>query len=129
MSHPQRGKNYERVPKRALRFKDRQNGVSLDILVTGLFPGNGEPGPIAYPDPITVNQSIDKISVVKLDTLIELKLAARRYRDFGDVVELIRCNDVENDGRLTPAPPLAPRKACNSAWNRCPLTGNCLVAY
>jgi hypothetical protein len=33
--------------------------------------------------------------VGNLPTLIELKLAARRYRDFGDVVELIRFNNLD----------------------------------
>ncbi len=32
---------------------------------------------------------------VNLPTLIQLKLAARRYRDFGDVVELIRQNELD----------------------------------
>lgn len=89
------GKNYENVPNRPLRFRDRVSGVAVDILVTGLFPGSGKPGPIAYPDPEKVSETIDKYRVVNLKTLIELKLAARRYRDFGDVVELIRFNGLD----------------------------------
>jgi hypothetical protein len=89
------GKKYESVPARPLRFRDRVSGVIVDILVTGLFPGSGKPGPIAYPDPEKVSETIDKYQVVNLRTLIELKLAARRYRDFGDVVELIRFNGLD----------------------------------
>src|ERR1700733_8934338 len=32
------------------RFVDRITGVTFDFLVTGRFPGSGQPGPIAYPD-------------------------------------------------------------------------------
>jgi hypothetical protein len=88
-------KTYPGVRGRPLRFRDRLSGVTIDILVTGLFPGSGKPGPIAYPDPEEVSETIDRFQVVDLRTLIELKLAARRYRDFGDVVELIRFNDLD----------------------------------
>jgi hypothetical protein len=89
------GKNYEPVPGRGHRFVDRANQVKLDILVTGYFPGTGKPGPIAYPDPEQVRESIENIQVVNLATLIQLKLAARRHRDFGDVVDLIRVHDLD----------------------------------
>lgn len=87
-------KDYGRVRGRRRRFVDRVNGVMVDVLVTGLFPGTGQPGPVSYPDPAEVTESIEGKSVVNLETLVELKLAARRYRDFGDVVELIRFNDL-----------------------------------
>ncbi len=80
------------VPGRSRRFIDPVTNLSFDILVTGGFPGSGEPGPIAYPDPADVSQLIDDIRVVDLPTLIQLKLAAGRYQDFGDVVSLIREN-------------------------------------
>jgi len=89
------GKNYDRVPKRPRRFVDRLNGVTLDILVTGLFPGTGKPGPIAFPHPMGVSQEIDTFQFVNLPTLVQLKLAARRWRDFADVVELIRYNNLD----------------------------------
>ncbi len=89
------GGEFERVAGRPRRFLDRATGVSFDILVTGLFPGNGQPGPIAYPDPDQVAQTIDNLRVVNLPTLIQLKLAARRYQDFADVVNLIRANRLD----------------------------------
>lgn len=89
------GKHYDLVPGRPRRFTDRANHVSIDILVTGRFPGSGKPGPFAFPDPEQVSEVIDKHRVVNLSTLIQLKLAARRYRDFGDVVELIRVHDLD----------------------------------
>jgi hypothetical protein len=42
---------FDPTPGRPRRFVDRANGVFFDILVTGLFPGSGRPGPIAFPDP------------------------------------------------------------------------------
>lgn len=77
------------------RFVDRATAVTFDFLVTGRFPGSGRPGPIAYPDPANVSQTIGDTRVVNLATLIELKLAAGRHKDFGDVVELIRVHNLD----------------------------------
>jgi hypothetical protein len=89
-------KNYDALPGRPRRFADRTNAVTLDILVTGRFPGSGKPGPIAYPDPAAVTQTIDNYQVVDLVTLIQLKLAARRYQDFADVVSLIKVHELDD---------------------------------
>jgi hypothetical protein len=89
------GKDIARVTGRPRRFVDRKNGVKFDILVTGLYPGTGKPGPISFPDPSAASTTIEKTSVVTLDQLIQLKLAARRYYDFGDVVFLIRVHDLQ----------------------------------
>jgi hypothetical protein len=86
---------YTNVPGRTRRFVDKQNQRGVDILVTGQFPGTGEPGPIAFPYPQEVAQTINNIQVVDLVTLIQLKLAARRYQDFADVVNLIRANQLD----------------------------------
>jgi hypothetical protein len=88
-------KNYTQMPGRPRRFIDRINKRTLDVLVAGLFPGSGKPGPIAYPDPEDVAQRIDKVQILNLDALIQLKLAARRYQDFADVVQLIGANDLD----------------------------------
>src|SRR5262249_46587455 len=88
-------KNYLRKEGHNRRFLDRVNNVQVDCLITGLFSGSGKPGPIAFPDPAAVAEEIEKIRVVNLETLIQFKLAARRHRDFGDVVELIRFNNLD----------------------------------
>jgi hypothetical protein len=88
-------KSYGVVPKRSRRFIDQANKVAVDFLVTGHFPGSGKPGPISYPDPVDVRQTIEKIQVVNLPNLVQLKLAARRYQDFADVVNLIRFNQLD----------------------------------
>ena len=88
-------KYYEPIPGRPRRYCDKANGITIDILVAGRFPGTGKPGPIMFPEPTKVAEVISKYRVANLATLIELKLAARRYRDFGDVVELIRVHDLD----------------------------------
>jgi hypothetical protein len=88
-------RNYQTLPNRARRLVDKENSITVDFLLTGLFPGSGRPGPIAFPDPRDVSEVIQKYRVLDLRTLIQLKLAARRYRDFGDVVELIRFNNLD----------------------------------
>jgi hypothetical protein len=88
-------KNYATVLNRPRRFVDKVNQVEVDILVTGRFPGSGKPGPIAFPEPTSVSEIINKIHVVDLVTLIQLKLAARRHQDFADVVNLINRHNLD----------------------------------
>jgi hypothetical protein len=89
-------KSYEPVPRRPRRFIDRQNKVTVDILITGLHPGFAPfTGPITFPDPEAVQQEIHSIPYLDLATLIQLKLAARRHQDFGDVVNLISANNLD----------------------------------
>ena len=88
-------KQYATVEGRGRRFVDRSSDVSIDVLVTGRFPGSGKPGPIAYPDPAAASETVHNIRVLDLVTLIQLKLAARRYQDFADVVNLIRVHELD----------------------------------
>jgi hypothetical protein len=88
-------KHYTQVPGRPRRFVDRLNQVTVDFLLTGRYPGLGKPGPIAFPDPEQVCKTIEKFEVINLETLIQLKLAARRYQDFADVVNLIGANQLD----------------------------------
>jgi len=98
-------KYYEPVPKRSRRYTDKANGVTIDLLVTGLFPGLGKPGPIAFPDPEAVRQQIGKIQYIDQVNLIQLKLAARRHQDFADVVSLISIHNLDESylDRLHPS--------------------------
>jgi hypothetical protein len=89
------GKSYDPVPERPRRFVEKRSKVSIDFLVTGRFPGSGKPGPVAFPHPDEASQRIKNAKVVTLPQLIQLKLAARRHQDFGDVVFLIRIHDLD----------------------------------
>jgi hypothetical protein len=99
------GKYYDSEPGRPRRLVDRANGIKVGILVTGRFPGTGKRGPFAFPNPSEVSEVIDKHRVVNLLTLVELKLAVRQYRDFGDVVELLRVHNLDEAfaGQLHPS--------------------------
>jgi hypothetical protein len=92
-------KFYNTIEGRPRRFTEKKSGVQLDVLVTGLFPGTGKPGPFAFPDPEAASEEIEKIQVVTLPQLIQLKLAARRHYDFGDVVFLIRVHNLDESFR------------------------------
>jgi hypothetical protein len=86
---------FRAVEGRSRRFEDPVTNITFHILVTGNYPGNGQPGPIAFPDPATTIENIGSLQVVTLVVLIELKLAAHRYQDFADVVNLIRIQKLD----------------------------------
>ncbi len=76
-------------------LRDTENGVRIEFLVAGQFPGDGKPKPVAFPDPAAVSVDIGGVQVLGLTTLIELKLASGmtnpgRMKDLGDIQELIR---------------------------------------
>lgn len=76
-------------------LRDTETGVRIEFLVSGNYPGDGKPKPVAFPDPSQVASVIDGIRVINLPKFIELKLAsgltggAARLKDFADVVALI----------------------------------------
>jgi hypothetical protein len=88
------GKFYDPVPGRSRRFVERKSGVGVDVLVTGHYPGRGGPKPFALPHPDDASEEIEKTRVVTLSQLVQLKLAAGRYYDFGDVTFLIRVHNL-----------------------------------
>jgi hypothetical protein len=88
-------KYYLPVPGFSRRFIDRKNQRGVDILLAGLYPGSGKRGPIAFPDPQSVVHEFKSVRYVDLVNLIQLKLCARRHRDFADVIELIRYNHLD----------------------------------
>lgn len=76
-------------------LRDTETGVKIEFLVTGDFPGDGRPKPVAFPDPALDTVDVDGIRIAGLPTLLELKLAsgmtgADRQKDSVDVQELIK---------------------------------------
>lgn len=89
------GLGYISTSQNIKNIRDTETGVRIELLVTGQFPGDGKPKPIAFPDPESAGTVIDGIRYLKLEKLIELKLASGmtnpgRQKDLGDVQELIR---------------------------------------
>ncbi len=55
---------------------DAEQKVKIEFLVTGEYPGDGEPSEVAFPDPGEVAHQENNIRYVNLKTLIELKIAS-----------------------------------------------------
>lgn len=76
-------------------FRDTETGVKVEIITTGEYPGDGKPKAIVFPVPDDVAIDAGACRVVRLETLIELKLASglsaehRQLRDLADVQQLI----------------------------------------
>lgn len=89
--------------------RDAENGVTIDILIAGEFPGDGLPKPVVFPDPAHVAVDGERFRILPLPTLIELKLASgmtapHRLKDLADVLELVRAAKLpaELAARLNP---------------------------
>ncbi len=70
-------------------FRDTETGTRIEVVVTGDFPGDGKPKAVAFPDPAAVSCRGDEFTVVRLETLIDLKLASgltapHRLRDLAE---------------------------------------------
>ncbi len=91
------------------RLRSTRDGVPVEIIVAGEYPGDGKPKPVAFPVPADASIEIDGVRVVTLEKLIELKLASGmtapdRLKDLADVQELIKVRGLTADfaGDLNP---------------------------
>jgi hypothetical protein len=89
------GLGYVRVAPGSRNLRDVETGVKIEFVVAGEFPGDGKPKPVAFPAPEQVVEIRDRIKVINLKTLIELKLASGmtakgRLQDLADVQRLIQ---------------------------------------
>jgi hypothetical protein len=81
---------YQVVPGRARRFIDLRTGVQIDVIPSGRSVGlRPEQRGIVFPDPANAELHAG-IPVPSLVRLVELKVALWRFKDWGDVVEIIR---------------------------------------
>lgn len=89
------GDAYQPVTGRPRRFYDVSTDVTVDVLVTGEIAGNSrKQTAVLFPDPSEA-QIVAEAPVPSLARLIELKLVTWRYKDWGDVVELIRARNLD----------------------------------
>ncbi len=84
------------------KFRTTQENVTVEIITSGEFPGDGKPKPVVFPHPSDVSVEIDGIKTLKLEKLIELKLASgmtapHRLKDLADVQELIKLKQLDAD--------------------------------
>lgn len=83
-------------------LRDAENNVPIDVIIAGEYPGDGQPKPIAFPDPAVTAERGARVCLLPIERLIELKLASgmsapHRLRDLADVIELIRVQDLPED--------------------------------
>lgn len=91
------GTEYQEVEGRRRRFYDPETQVTIDLLVSGELAGRSARNKgIRFPDP-DEGALIGGIHTVGLSRLIELKLVTWRFRDWADVVSLIRANALVED--------------------------------
>jgi len=97
------GRGYApQFPGARKRLRSTMDGVSIDVITSGEYPGDGKPKPVVVPDPSSASIEIDGIRIVTLEKLIELKIASgmtapHRLRDLADVLELIRIRKLGAD--------------------------------
>jgi hypothetical protein len=83
-------------------LRDAEQGVKVEFLVSGEYPGDGKPKPVAFPDPQEVAIEIEGVRCLPLPRLIELKLASGmtnpgRLSDLGDVQKMIQTLDLPEE--------------------------------
>jgi hypothetical protein len=91
------------------RLRSTSDGIIIEVMTTGEYPGDGKPKPVSIPDPSAASTEIDGVRFVTFEKLIELKLASgmtapHRLKDLADVQELIKFRNLQKDfaERLNP---------------------------
>jgi hypothetical protein len=84
------------------RLRSTIDNVTIEVMTSGEYPGDGRPKPVRMPIPVSASEEIDGIKFVTLDKLIELKLASGisasdRLKDLADVQELIKLKNLDVD--------------------------------
>jgi hypothetical protein len=87
------------------RLRSTKDGVSIEVMTSGEYPGDGKPKPVSMPVPREASMKIDGIRFVTLEKLIELKLASGisasdRLKDLADVQELIKLRKLDREFAL-----------------------------
>jgi predicted nucleotidyltransferase len=84
------------------KFRTTEENVTVEIITSGEFPGDGKPKPVQFPNPSEHQIEIDGVKTLTLEKLIELKLASgmtapHRLKDLADVQELIKIKNLKAD--------------------------------
>jgi hypothetical protein len=91
------------------KLRSTRNGVAIEVITAGEYPGDGKPKPVNFPDPANASSKMNGVQVVTLEKLVELKLASGmtapdRLKDLADVQELIKVRGLTTEfaERLNP---------------------------
>lgn len=84
------------------RLRSTKDGIIVEVMTSGEYPGDGKPKPVSIPEPSTASIEIDGIKFVTLEKLVELKLASgmtapHRLKDLADVQELIKIRGLQSE--------------------------------
>ena len=84
------------------KFRTTEENVTIEVITSGEFPGDGKPKPVIFPNPSENQIEIDGIKTVSLEKLVELKLASgmtapHRLKDLADVQEIIKLKNLSAD--------------------------------
>ncbi len=81
------------------KFRTTHENVTVEVVTTGEYPGDGLPKPVWFHDPKNGFVVIEGIKTVSLEKLVELKLASgmsapHRLKDLADVQELVKIKNL-----------------------------------
>jgi hypothetical protein len=97
------GRGYRPAFEGATRmFRTVADGVTVEVVTAGEYPGDGRPKPVTFPEPTEATVEIDGVKTISLEKLVELKLASGtsspdRLKDLADVQELIKAKELPAD--------------------------------
>lgn len=82
------------------RLRATREGVPVEVITSGEYPGDGRPKPVSFPVPSESSVEIEGVRVVTLEKLLELKLASGmtapdRLKDLADVQELVKIRGLD----------------------------------
>ena len=82
------------------RLRATREGVPVEVITSGEYPGDGRPKPVSFPVPSESSVELEGVRVVTLEKLLELKLASGmtapdRLKDLADVQELIKIRGLD----------------------------------
>jgi hypothetical protein len=84
------------------RLRSTRDGIPIEFISSGEYPGDGKPKPVSFPDPSESSVKIDGVKFPTLEKLIELKLASGmtapdRLKDLADVQEMIKIRSLDGE--------------------------------
>jgi hypothetical protein len=84
------------------RLRSTRDGIPIEFVSSGEYPGDGKPKPVSFPDPAEASVVIDGVKFPTLEKLVELKLASGmtapdRLKDLADVQELIKIRGLSTE--------------------------------
>jgi hypothetical protein len=84
------------------QFRSTAENIRVEIVTSGEYPGDGRPKSVSFPNPSEAATEIDGIKTIRLEKLVELKLASgmsapHRLKDLADVQELIKARGLKAD--------------------------------